>query len=82
MLDVTVNNEEGFGWTEGEGLLAEFLPLYEEIKSKNYQFLQLIKAIPDELTGEQENALVSVLANMKLSAAQFAFLDHTGVAVV
>jgi hypothetical protein len=81
VLNIAINNEEGFGWTDGEGLLADFLPLYEEIQSKNYQFLQLIKAIHDELTGEKENALASTLADMKLSAAQSAFLDHTGVTV-
>ena len=28
VLDVHIQTEEGFGWTEGEGLLSEFLPLY------------------------------------------------------
>lgn len=81
VLNMAINNEDGFGWIEGEGLLAAFLPLYEELQSKNYQFLQLIKAIHDELTSGKENTLASVLADMKLSAAQSAFLEHTGVAV-
>jgi hypothetical protein len=76
VLDVHVQNEEGFGWTEGEGLLSEFLPLYEEIKSKNYQFLELVKAINDELTGKKENALSLMFANAKLSSAQTVFLDN------
>lgn len=81
VLDVMIHNEDGFGWTEGEGLLAEFLPLYEEIKSKDYQFLKLIKAVHDEWTGEEENALASALSSMKLSAAQSTFLKHIEVAV-
>ena len=81
VLDVHVQNEEGFGWTEGEGLLSEFLPLYEEIKSKNYQFLKLVKAINDELTGEKENALSLMLAGTKLSSAQTVFLDNIGLTV-
>lgn len=79
VLDVHVQNEEGFGWTEGEGLLSDFLPLYEEIKLKNYQFLKLVKAINDELTGEKEDALALMLAGAKLSSAQTAFLDNIGV---
>ncbi len=79
VLDVCIQNEEGFGWTEGEGILSELLPLYKEIKSKNYQFFKLIKAINDELTGKKENALSLMLADTKLSSAQAAFLDCVGM---
>ncbi|MCE3239208.1 MAG: hypothetical protein K0R24_2189 [Gammaproteobacteria bacterium] len=27
LLDIHLNNEEGLGWTEGEGLLSGLLPL-------------------------------------------------------
>ena len=37
LLEIDINNEEGFGWTEGEGILPDLLPLYDEIKSGNYQ---------------------------------------------
>jgi hypothetical protein len=39
IIDIDIRNEEGFGWTEGEGVLADLLPIYDEIKSNNYQFL-------------------------------------------
>lgn len=81
LLDVRVNNEEGFGWTEGEGLLSDFLPLYEEIKAKNYQFLRLAAAVYDEFMGEKENALAAVIADSELSSAQSAFLNSVGVAI-
>ena len=42
LLEVHISNEEGFGWTEGEGILADLLPLYDEIKNKNYQLLRLV----------------------------------------
>lgn len=81
ILDVQVSDEEGFGWTEGEGLLPEFLPLHEEIKAKNYQFLRLVAAINDELTGEKENALEAMIADSELSSAQAAFLNSVGLAI-
>ena len=33
LLDISFSNEDGFGWLEGEGMLADFLPLYDEIKA-------------------------------------------------
>ena len=45
LLEIYIHNEKGRGWTEGEGLLPDLLPLYDEIKSKNYQFLHLVTAI-------------------------------------
>lgn len=49
LLEIYINNEEGRGWTEGEGLLADLLPLYAEIKAKNYQLLHLVTAIGNNL---------------------------------
>jgi hypothetical protein len=48
LLDIYIQNEEGFGWTEGEGVWQNLLPLYDEIKSKNYQFLRIVSAVHDE----------------------------------
>ena len=75
LLEIYINKEEGCGWTEGEGLLADLLPLYAEIKAKNYQFLRLITAINDELEGKTSNSLSNTIAEMDLSSAQQAFLD-------
>jgi hypothetical protein len=80
LLEICINNEEGFGWTEGEGLLVELIPLYDEIKSGNYQFLQLALAIHDELTDKTENAVSKQIAETQLlSEAQETFLECVGV---
>jgi len=45
LLDVCISNDEGGGWIDGEELLPDLLPLYDEIKEKNYQWLVLVAAI-------------------------------------
>jgi hypothetical protein len=80
LLDVCLTNEEDFGWTEGEGLLPDFLPLYDEIKTKNYQFLKIATAINSEFSGKNENTFGSEISNFELSPAQEAFISITGVA--
>lgn len=72
-------NEEGFGWTEGEGILPDLLPLYEEIKSKNYQILKLISAVNDEFTRESDNSLEEFISTLSLTSAQKAFLQNIAV---
>ncbi len=80
LLDISLQNEDGFGWTEGEGVLADLLPLYDEIKSKNYQFLRIVSAVNDEWTGTIDEALKALLSETKLfSQAQHAFLENAGV---
>ena len=76
ILSIDIHNEESFGWTEGEGLLPELIPLYEEMKANNYQFLRLVLRIHNELRGEEKE---STLAGMKLSAVQKEFLQVTGL---
>jgi hypothetical protein len=75
LLEIYINKEEGFGWTEGEGLLADLLPIYAEIKAKNYQFLRLITAINDKLNDKANNSLSNIIDEMELSSSQQAFLD-------
>jgi len=79
VLTVHVNNEEGFGWTEGEGLLPNLLSLYDEIKNQDYQWLHLVSVIQKEFAGEQENALSDFLSTVSLSSTQQAFLDAVGI---
>ncbi len=75
LLDVDVNVEEGFGWVEGEGLLVDLLPLYDEIKAENYQFLKLVSSVSEELDGQENNLKAAVAKFKKLSQAQEAFLE-------
>ena len=75
MLEIDINNEEGFGWTEGEGILPDLLPLYDEIKSGNYQILRLVHSINEVLTGQEIQISAMFSKNMVLSEAQEAFLE-------
>jgi hypothetical protein len=54
VLSIGINNEDGGDWINGEDLLPDLLPLYEEIKSKNYHFLRLTSAVHNQLTGEKK----------------------------
>lgn len=74
LLDICVHNEKGFGWIEGEGWLADFLPIYDEIKAKDYRFLHLIKALHNKFTGENQDPLNKTITE-GLSAAHEAFLE-------
>lgn len=78
LLTIDLTNEEGFGWTEGEGLLPDLLPLYDEIKKGDDQFLRLVTAIHQEWMGKNQ-ALDARLDGIKLSKAQAAFLGAIGV---
>lgn len=81
LLDITIQNEDGFGWTEGEGLLSDLLPLYDEIKDKNYQFLRIVLAVNNEFSGESENSLATLLSEIPLlSVAQQTFLESAAIA--
>lgn len=75
LLDVSISNEEGGDWIDGEELLPDLLPLYKEIKIKNYQYLHLVSAINDVFTGKEQNAIDSMLSTVGLSPAQEAFLN-------
>ncbi len=75
LLEIDINNEEGFGWTEGEGILPDLLPLYDEIKSGNYQILRLVHSINEVLTGQEIQISAMFSKNMVLSEAQEAFLE-------
>jgi hypothetical protein len=78
LLDIHLNNEEGLGWTEGEGLLSGLLPLYDEIKTGNYQFLRLVKAIHKEFNGEKNAIRNPINETILLSAAQERFIACIG----
>lgn len=71
VLDVHIQNEESSGWIEGEELLPDILPLYDEIKAGHYHFLQLASLI-----GAEDNSAAVILK--PLSPAQTAFLHIVG----
>lgn len=78
LLKIQVSNEEGFGWTEGEGILPDLLPLYDEIKNKNYQFLNLISILHDGFSGD-ESKIATKLKGKVFSSAQEEFLKIFGI---
>lgn len=75
IIDIDLGIEEGFGWTDGEGMLAEMLPIYDELKNKNYQFLNLSKAMNDSFLHGEDELLKELLTNKKLSPSQQFVLD-------
>lgn len=76
LVNITLTNEEGFGWTEGEGMLADLLPLYDELIRHNYHCLRLVLAINDTLTSKNDEAISQLLAEDNLaSEAEQALLE-------
>lgn len=79
ILDISVNDEEGFGWIEGEGNLSSLIALRQEILQGDYRLLYLawLKAITcpfDELDEKElEPPVPSGLG--KLSSSLQAFVD-------
>ncbi|EKD72556.1 MAG: hypothetical protein ACD_45C00643G0005 [uncultured bacterium] len=67
LLDINFNSEGGFGWIEGEGMLPDLLPIYEEIKSGDYGFLRLVASLDND--GEKPTDHV-------LSEAQETFIKY------
>jgi len=79
VLELELHNEEGGGWAEGEGLLPDLLPLYDEIRAKNYQILHLISAVHGEWMGNHQKSLNEMISKFELSEAQEAFLESVGI---
>lgn len=75
IIDIDLGTEEGFGWTDGEGMLVEMLPIYDELKNKNYQFLELSKAMHNSFLHGEDELLKELLTNKKLSSSQQFILD-------
>ena len=80
VLDITLNNEDGFGWTEGEEVLSDLLPLYDAVKTDATRFLELVTAIHDELSGETEGSFKTTMKKLApLSAAEKALIKNIGM---
>lgn len=78
LLDVNLNNENySGGWVEGEGMLADLLPLYVELKSDDYRFLEVSSALHEEFYNGHSLRLQELTSNRKkLSNAQVALLEY------
>lgn len=75
ILDLYVCPEEGgCGWLDADDILPDLLPLYDEIKNKDYQLLGIITAINNDFHGE-EPRLLDFLKNKSLTEAQQAYVD-------
>lgn len=76
LLDITINDDNGgWGWVEGEEILADLLPLYEEIKNGNYQLFLLIAMINATYTGKDQSMIDALQESLtSLSFAQRAFI--------
>ena len=60
ILFITLTNYHGNDYSiNGDELLIDLLPLYEEIKQNNYQFLSVVSAMHDKLNGEDERLCAS-----------------------
>jgi hypothetical protein len=75
VLDINFSNEDGFGWVEGDGMLPDLLPLYDEIKSGNHRFLQLVACASH---GDPTHPF-KIDPSLALSQAQEAFFKYTEI---
>ena len=79
IVDICINNEDGFGWIEDDEYLPEILELHNEIKNKNYQFLDLIHPIHDMIANDNDSLLKKKLKEVSLSEPQKMFLRYIKV---
>lgn len=64
IITLTVNDQNGGfgGWLEGEEILAELLPLYNELKNGDYQILTLLHTI-SAIHNDEDSSKVSELVD-------------------
>jgi hypothetical protein len=80
LLNIDHHSEEGFSdWIEGEGMLAELLPLYNEIKSGNYELLRILIDIYDGKANVFKNSAIDQGSDIALTLAQKAFLKYAEI---
>lgn len=76
LLDINFYNEDGSSWVEGDDMLPDLLPLYDEIESGNYEFLRLVANIDAEVELKTSNKRKNVF---KPSQAQKSFFKYADV---
>ena len=75
VLDINFSNEDGLDWIEGDGMLPDLLPLYDEIKARNYQFLRLVAGA----NNAKANSSLKNNSGLALSQAQEAFFKYAEI---
>lgn len=74
LVGIRYTDEECFsGWLEGEGILPDLLPLYDEIKSENYNILYLVAVAVDKAASD---VLPRIDSDAPNTNAQKAFFRH------
>jgi hypothetical protein len=76
LLDIHFSNEEGLGWLEAEEILPDLLPLYDEIKTGNYQFLRLVRDVSERM---QTADFIERTNSLLLSEAEEAFFKYAEI---
>jgi len=78
LVEIRMDNEEGFGWTEGEGYLDQLISLRDDILRRDYRVLYLgwLSALHDEYAYEAEWLEPPVPAGLqKLTPALESFVE-------
>jgi len=79
VVSITIENEDDLGWVEGEELLPDLLPLYDELKARDYRLLKLVTAINKMFDDNKDSELISVIKKIQpLSATQEVLLNILG----
>lgn len=82
LLDIQINNEEGGDWIEGEGLLTDLVPLYNELLSGDDSFLYTAAIAAQAVDHVDESVIKNLPARNELyvvSEAQKSFLELIGL---
>ncbi|MBP9778476.1 MAG: hypothetical protein KBD25_04770 [Rickettsiaceae bacterium] len=75
ILDLHICPEEGgCSWLDADDMLADLMPLYDEIKNNNYQLLDILTAINNDFHGK-EPGLSDFIKNKSLTSAQQSYVD-------
>lgn len=71
VVNIIIDNEDS-GWINGDEILPDLLPLYDELKAKDYRLFDIVMAIDNNVNGSGELDIESL---KPFSEAQQAFID-------
>jgi len=72
IVNIVVDNEGDGAWIEGDKILPDLLPLYDELKVKDYRLFDIVVAIDNHFNGNGELDIESL---KPFSEAQQALVD-------